>query len=377
MRPLGGAAPALLFAFCFPVSTALSLERPKKKAKKASESLSQPGSPQDLDKIPKFIWVTGQWKSDSAEVKDQMAKNIGDQPLEKRATKFQAQAEEYFARWAPIGSYIRYFTDEDMDDSVRNISTMLAGRGINDVDKAYFNLRPGAFRADVWRLMQLWAEGGVYLDANVNLTCGLNDWIDFSKDELVVVTDTGVNGIWNAMMAAEPGNQYIESAITDITRHILAHYYGANPLAITGPIALGLALRARQGYPHGLRNELEWKGGNVTNTQTKAVVASKDETLHDKNASKHYDPMWRAHQVYCDQRGPDPDHGKCPEGSWRNEDGSVKYEIPVHHAVHHAVGHADIRSPNEDAGHRRRRADIPTYGRRRRRTLIGGRPNHR
>merc|ERR1719424_703109 len=148
-----------------------------------------------------------------------MAKNIGDQPLEKRATTVQAQLEEYYGNWAPIGSYIRYFTDEDMDDAVRKISTMLAGRGIKDVDKAYFNLRPGAFRADVWRLVQLWAEGGVYLDANINLTCSLNEWIDFSNDELVVVTDTGVrDGIWNAMMAAEPRNQYIESAIAHISR---------------------------------------------------------------------------------------------------------------------------------------------------------------
>lgn len=303
-------ARALLFASCLPASTALSLQQPEK----APRSLSRPGSLQDPGKIPKHIWVTGQWKSDSAEVEDQMGKNIGDQSLEKRANQVQAQVQEYYAKWAPIGSHIRYLTDEDMDDSVRNISAMLAERGINDVAKGYFNLRPGAFRADVWRLMQLWAEGGVYLDANINLTCSLNVWIDFSNDELVLVTDTGVrDGIWNAMMAAEPRNQYIESAIAHISRQVLAHYYGSNSLSITGPIALGSALRKHQRYPQGLRSELQWKGGNVSSRITGAVVARKDEKLHYKDASMHYDPMWRHHQVYCDQKGPVPDHGKCPK----------------------------------------------------------------
>jgi hypothetical protein len=313
---------ALLFASCFQAGPALS------------PSPSTPRSLGDKDNIPKLIWVTGQWKSDSAEVKDHMAKNIGDQPLEQRADAVRAQIQSYYAKWAPIGSFIRYLTDEDMDDSVRNISQMLAGAGIADVEKAYFNLRPGAFRADVWRLMQLWADGGVYLDANINLTHPLTDWIDFSQDELVLVTDTGVpNGIWNAMMAAEQRNQYIERAIADITGHILQHYYGTNPLAITGPIALGLSVRSRPGYPRGLRRDLEWKGGKVTNVKASdkdaAVVARKDEKLHDKNASKHYDPMWRHRQVYCDQKGPEPDNGKCPVNSWKNADGSVKYVMPL------------------------------------------------
>jgi hypothetical protein len=226
------------------------------------------------------------------------------------------QVEQKFEKWAPVGSHIRYFTDVDMDLSVRNISKMLEVRGIGGVDHAYFNLRPGAFRADVWRLMQLWADGGVYLDVNINLTRPLTDWIDFSHDELVIVTDTGVpDGIWNAMMAAEQRNQYIERAIADITGHILQHYYGTNPLAITGPIALGLSVRFRPGYPRGLRRDLEWKDGKVTNVKESdkdaAAVARKDETLHDKDPSKHYDPMWHNRQVYCDQRGPEPDRGKC------------------------------------------------------------------
>ncbi|CAK0789287.1 unnamed protein product [Prorocentrum cordatum] len=242
-----------------------------------------------------------------------------------------------------------------MDDSVRKISMLLAAKGITDVDKAYFNLRPGAFRADVWRLMQLWAEGGVYLDANINLTHELTYWIDFSNDELVVVRDTGVkDGIWNAMMAAEQGNQYLQNALADITSHILTHYYGTNPLAITGPIALGSSFMKDHRYPNGLRRELEWKGGKVNNTKTAEVVAQKDEKLHDKDPSKHYDPMWRHHQVYCDQKGPTPDNGKCPEGSWKNADGSVKY---VDHVVHHSTvaSHAGHQAASHGYETRRRR----------------------
>jgi hypothetical protein len=304
-------APALASGHAAPVVKPTGEAAVGRAAGRAAES------PESSGNIPKHIWVTGQWNSDSDEVNVQMANNIGYQPLQRRAARLRGQVEAYFAKWVPVGSYIRYVTDTDMDNDVRHISKMLVAKGITDLEESYFNLRPGAFRADVWRIMKLWAEGGVYLDANINLTGKLTDWIDFSKDHMVVVQDSGdarfPNAFWNAMMAAEPRNKYLENAISLIAGHLRRHYYGLNPLAITGPIALGYAFRKVPvtGFPHGLRVALAWKGGKVTDQITGAVVATKDEALHDKDPSKHYDPMWRHGQVYCDQKGPEPDNGRC------------------------------------------------------------------
>jgi hypothetical protein len=294
---------SILFVSSFSASTALStfFHTPR--------DLEHPG------RIPKLIWVTGQWSSDSTEVSEEIAKNIGYQPLEKRSDIVRGKVEAYFAKWVPVGSYVRYFTDDDMDRSVRNISYILAGKGIAHVEEAYFNIRPGAFRADVWRLLKLWAEGGVYLDANINLTRPLNDWINFLGDQLVVVRDGGIpNGFWNAMMAAEPHSPYIEHAIEAIVRHIRAHYYGTNPLEITGPIALAYSFKSQPRFPSGIRRDFVWKGGKVTN-RNGVIVAMKDDALHDVDPSKHYGPMWHNRQVYCDQKGPEPDHGKCPHNA--------------------------------------------------------------
>lgn len=232
----------------------------------------------------------------------------------------RGQIEAYFSKWVPVGSYIRYLTDADMDNDVRNISKMLVAKGITDLEDSYFNLRPGAFRADVWRVMKLWAEGGVYLDANINLTRKLNDWINFSSDHLVVVRDRGAQlgiagsyGYWNGMMAAEPHNKYLEHAISHIAGQLRKHYYGVNALAITGPVALGLAFRnvSVTGFPQGLRVPLDWQRGKVIDITTRAVIATKDQALHDKDPSKYYEPLWRHKQVYCDEKGPEPDNGKC------------------------------------------------------------------
>jgi hypothetical protein len=257
--------------------------------------------------------VTGEWSENSTEVNRTIQHNYNYGHVFRSEDALRWQVENKFAKWAPVGSYIRYFTNDDMDESVRNISKVLDSKGVKGVDKAYFNLRPGAFRADVWRLLILWAEGGVYIDANVNLKCAItNNWIEFTRDELVVIEDQGVNGgYWNAMMAAAPHNRYIEHAIKDIVTHIQKHYYGENPLSVTGPLALGSSFRKQPHFPQGVRSGAFFKDGKAK-TKSGSLLATKDENLHPAfNKSKHYDPMWRNHQVYCDQAGPKPDLGMC------------------------------------------------------------------
>jgi len=51
-----------------------------------------------------------------------------------------------------------------MDESVFQISKKLEMIGFNGTYEAFKMLRPRAFRADLWRLLILWDQGGVYID---------------------------------------------------------------------------------------------------------------------------------------------------------------------------------------------------------------------
>lgn len=289
----------LVFAVCFSSVTCLRI----------SSSTS-------FDKIPNIVWVTGEWDSDSeklSEIEENFEPTFRVQ-RGKEKESLDRRALQKFGKWTPLGSQIRYFSDDDMDASVRRISEMLNAKGIKDVDKAYFNLRPGAYRADLWRLMVLWAEGGVYLDANLKLVRKLEDWIDYSNDELVLVEDKGAtcecHAYWNAMMAAAPRNEYLEFAIKDIVRKIDLHYYGKDPLSITGPSALGYALEKQSNFPKNVRVDLAWNVRDCVDING-TLVATKDDHLHNLDPSSHYGPLWQNRQVYCDQKGPRVDNGKC------------------------------------------------------------------
>eukprot|EP00747_Dinoflagellata_sp_TGD_P137323 gnl/TRDRNA2_/TRDRNA2_175668_c0_seq52.p1 gnl/TRDRNA2_/TRDRNA2_175668_c0~~gnl/TRDRNA2_/TRDRNA2_175668_c0_seq52.p1 ORF type:complete len:357 (-),score=29.58 gnl/TRDRNA2_/TRDRNA2_175668_c0_seq52:477-1547(-) len=219
-----------------------------------------------------------------------------------------------FQRWAPPGTIFDYYTDADMKESAKEISKELKRHGVETKAFAAFNnLRPAAFRADLWRLMELWSRGGVYLDMNIQLKEHLSTWINFADDHLVLVKDAGpsiAEGCWNAMMASTPQSPIIAEMLRKVLGNINSHYYGDDPLSITGPIALYEALAGTNWDSNGgkLRMEYDFNyNGNpkVTDMAThQHVIAVKDLSLHrpQTDPQTHYDAMWHNHQVYCDEK---------------------------------------------------------------------------
>jgi len=269
--------------------------------------------------IPRTIFVTGEWMPNSSEVsKIQSNMNLA----KAQTTLGQAAVNAKFAKWAPLGSLIKYFSDDDMEESVYKLSKMLKDRGVTDYAfSAYSNLSPGAYRADLWRYMVLWAEGGVYLDANLQLKEKLEEFIDFEKDELVLVKDEGAShmkqdgwrgaGYWNAIMAASPFNVYLEGVIKGVVERIRNHQYGRSPIDVTGPQALYQELE-KQGpeYKKHLRCDLKFtppikheRYGHLENKKGKRLHTTKDNLLHHFwKDSVHYGYLWSNHLVYCDEQ---------------------------------------------------------------------------
>eukprot|EP00747_Dinoflagellata_sp_TGD_P137306 gnl/TRDRNA2_/TRDRNA2_175668_c0_seq35.p1 gnl/TRDRNA2_/TRDRNA2_175668_c0~~gnl/TRDRNA2_/TRDRNA2_175668_c0_seq35.p1 ORF type:complete len:379 (-),score=15.75 gnl/TRDRNA2_/TRDRNA2_175668_c0_seq35:106-1242(-) len=234
-----------------------------------------------------------------------------------------------FQEWAPPGTVFDYYTDADMKESVRQLSKELELAGIEGkAFDAFNNLRPAAFRSDLWRLMQLWYYGGVYLDMNIKLKAKLSSWIDFNNDHLVLVEDSGSkrSGYWNAMMASTPQSPFIVEMIRTVTGNIKSHYYGNNPLCITGPIALYQALEGKHIGKHGAKLRVQYDFNHLWNDEArdiathKHVIATKDQWLHhlrrDPKTAEvtHYSDMWYSREVYCDEQYAHPEfvpHGMC------------------------------------------------------------------
>ena len=146
----------------------------------------------------------------------------------------------------------------------------------NNFDKsvlnAYDNLIPGAYKADLWRYCILYKKGGIYLDIKFQCEKGfkLIELVDKEylvldrpyasfitlEDELKMLNDkyyyyhiinnldstfweNGEIGIYNAVMICKAGNPVLLKCIEQIVSNVEKHYYGYNPLAVSGPILLG------------------------------------------------------------------------------------------------------------------------------------------
>ena len=115
-----------------------------------------------------------------------------------------------------------------------------------EVADAWTTLKPGAFKADLWRLCVLYARGGVYSDFSQQILVPIESLVDVERDELVLVGDNYHSvfflkpfGIHNAFMAAVPQHPWLKQCIDAIVTKVQNRDYGRDFLNITGPTLLG------------------------------------------------------------------------------------------------------------------------------------------
>lgn len=105
----------------------------------------------------------------------------------------------------------KFYTDED---SVKFLTTHFP----SEIREAYEALKPGAFKADLFRYCVLLIHGGVYADLDVMLEANLDFGIPADVGFMVPLDEPGKSVdhrmcLWNGFMASAPGHPFLAKAI--------------------------------------------------------------------------------------------------------------------------------------------------------------------
>ena len=185
----------------------------------------------------------------------------------------------------------------------------------------YDVLLPGAFRADVWRLLVLWEHGGMYTDAGTLLH--VDPWALAGPAALLMVRDgPGTPGasVFQGLIGATRNHPVIAKMIDRVISNIRARRMGKTCVATTGPMAVGpgavLALGARgdkwrkpddrwiPGH-YGDVLLLKYEPDRIVYTpNSQKVLTTKVpgyyDTLYKTRGTTHYREMWTQGRVYKD-----------------------------------------------------------------------------
>jgi mannosyltransferase OCH1-like enzyme len=122
----------------------------------------------------------------------------------------------------------RFFTDKDCLEFVEKHFP-------SETLDCYSRLQIGAAKADVWRVLALIKEGGVYLDIDATLLWPPEKFLLAGQKELFIQARNGT--LTNYFMAAAPGNSIL-SAVSERIQANIAQNTLRNVFEMTGPAVL-------------------------------------------------------------------------------------------------------------------------------------------
>jgi mannosyltransferase OCH1-like enzyme len=164
-----------------------------------------------------------------------------------------------------------YYNDNNVQNFIKNNYPQ-------EYITAYKKIKPGAFKADFFRYLLLYKEGGVYIDCKSYTIKPLSEFIPKNSD-FISFKDRPSGTIMNGFMACVPNHPILKICIDMCLDNILNEKYGINCLDVTGPQTLG---RAYNIYNN--KDELsEIEIDDITIIGSFITIGESYQTLADKN----------------------------------------------------------------------------------------------
>jgi mannosyltransferase OCH1-like enzyme len=167
-------------------------------------------------------------------------------------------------------------------------------------------LKPGAYKADLFRYCILYVHGGVYMDIKFKLHVKLSELINKYGGEVFVkdpdwYPDSCEGGCTNGFIICKKNNPLFLDCINQIEQNYKDKYYGENFLYPTGPCLLGKIIRSK--HDHIKYNLHMGKEGffNILDENDEIVVSCYEgynDEMSQLPGTKHYTKYWAEKDIY-------------------------------------------------------------------------------
>lgn len=178
--------------------------------------------------------------------------------------------------------------------------------------KAYDDIIPAAFKADLWRYCYLYINGGVYLDIKTVCAKPLNSILH--NKEILLIRDINSDWIYNGIIGVPPKHPLINIALDESLKMIQARNYGNHILDITGPRLFARAFNIWLSrdintliYSNILEDKISW--GTIDDLYHNYIRNNNGQTIFYRyfseyyksvNVGKRYHNAWNERKVFID-----------------------------------------------------------------------------
>jgi len=172
-----------------------------------------------------------------------------------------------------------------------------------EVVYSFDKLKPGAYKADLWRYCVLYIHGGIYLDIKYGCVDGFKLVELTDKEHLVMDRSYGIDspvshGIYQAMMICFPGNPKLRLVIDHIVENCKNNSYNHNDLDVTGPHALALFFNENVEIK---TLELSFDGNSIIHKDRGEILVPYAEYRAEQrqlSRTEYYKTMWLHKDIY-------------------------------------------------------------------------------
>ena len=186
------------------------------------------------------------------------------------------------------------FTHYLFDDAMCRI--FIKENFADDVLFAFDKLKPGAYKADLWRYCILFINGGIYLD--IKYSCVEPFKLRYLTFKEHWVCERGCLkeiGVHQALLVTFPRNDILQNCITDIVRNVKENYFGTYNLCVTGPTLLGRYFDASFLNKNALKFD-----ENMTYYNIPVFEKYKEYVTNEQHSGpiRHYSHLWGERNIY-------------------------------------------------------------------------------